>query len=105
MALEAEEVILSGFSGTTSGSLGIVGIVNRHTSRSYTHRKIDMNDKKIYLSDETILAIEICSKDAERKVTALAAKLIEVMRSPNIEHVADEHNAAVRALRNFKLGE
>ena len=42
MALEAEEVILSGFSGTTSGSLGIVGIVNRHTSRSYTHQKIDM---------------------------------------------------------------
>jgi hypothetical protein len=61
--------------------------------------------KDTSFSDETIFALELCRKDAEQKVAALAAKLIEMVRSPNIEHVADEHNAAVRALRNFKLGE
>jgi hypothetical protein len=39
-----------------------------------------------------------------RKIIRTASKdLIQVMRMPNIEHVADKHNAAIRALKEEPL--
>jgi hypothetical protein len=57
-------------------------------------------------SDETKLALELCRKDAEQKVAALAEKLLKVLPLPFPEdRPAHEHNRAVEALRDFRLRE
>jgi hypothetical protein len=62
-------------------------------------------------SDATVLmaeaadALEAMQADAARyvKVLQLAGSLIEVARMPNIEYVADDHNASVRVLRQAAI--
>lgn len=50
-------------------------------------------------------ALEAMQDDAARyvKVLQLAGSLIEVARMPNIEYVADDHNASVRVLRQAAI--
>lgn len=50
-------------------------------------------------------ALEAMQADAARyvKVLQLAGSLIEVVRMPNIEYVADDHNASVRVLRQAAI--
>lgn len=53
----------------------------------------DRNDTKAALAILEDLEVQ------QEGVAAQVAVLIEVMRMPNAEHVADAHNAAVRNLR------
>lgn len=56
-------------------------------------------------ADEAADALEAMQADAARyvKVLQLAGSLIEVVRMPNIEYVADDHNASVRVLRQAAI--
>ena len=62
-------------------------------------------DKLPHLVNEAADALEAMQDDAARyvKVLQLAGSLIEVARMPNIEYVADDHNASVRVLRQAAI--